>query len=377
MVSSDNRLSIAIIGCGCVAGYGHVPAIAESDALRCVAFVDVERARAEEFARRLGGGDVYEDYRYVLDRPDVDAVAVLTLPSRHCRIAVDALRAGKHVFTEKPLAASVAGGEEMIAAAQAAGRKLSVGFLLRHTPVYQKMAEVIQGGLIGHPVLYRMVGFERHAVGNGLAWKRAVDSMRDTSPAFDCGSHYVDLMRWYSGAEAVRVQGIGARIHPDVPEGCFDWESFHIEFDDGSRGIYEVGWGFAFPEQFRKEAIGPKGHVGVRFACVEEGQEPGAETVLCPVGGSEEVVERSGWKGFAGEWAHFARMVRDDLDPFPALKDALASLRICEAGHRSALQGSAIHLGTCLGSGSPPVQDHHGLSGEAIRGCPGLGADTL
>lgn len=147
-------------------------------------------------------------------------------------------------------------------------------------------------------------------------------------------------------AESIRVQGIGARINPDVPTGCFDWEAYQIEFDDGSRGIYEVGWGFTFPEKgFHKEAIGPKGYVGVRLAEIEEGKESGAETAFCPIGGHEEVICTSEWKGFAGEWAHFVRMIREDLDPLPALNDALASLRIVEAGHRSALEGGvAINM---------------------------------
>jgi predicted dehydrogenase len=345
-MSKQSPLNVAVVGCGCVAGYGHLPTLIASDEWRCVAFVDIDRSRAEDFARRCGGGEVYEDYRYVLGRPEVDVVAVLTLPSQHGRIAIEALEAGQHVFTEKPMSHNTATAGQMIAAARRTGRKLFVGFLLRYTRCYQQMAEVIHAGLIGRPAVYRMIGFERYAPHDDFSWNRALNSfIRETSPGFDCGSHYVDLMRWYSGAEAVRVQGIGGRLHPDVPEGCFDWEAFHLEFDDGSRGLYETGWGFSFPgNRLFKEAIGPQGYVGVRLASVEEGQESMAETVFCPVGGTEQVLERSPWKGFAGEWSHFARMVREDLDPYPALQDALASLRIVEAGHRSAQEGVVVWL---------------------------------
>lgn len=338
-------MNIAMIGCGCVAGYGHAPAIAASGDLRCVAYVDIDRASAEKFAARFGGGDVYTDYRQVLDRQDIDAVAILTMPSAHCRIALDALDAGKHVFTEKPIASNCADAERMIAKSRATGKKLFVGFLLRYTAVYRKMAEVIHAGLIGKPMLYRMIGFEHYRPADEYCWERAKRFMRDTSPAFDCGSHYVDLMRWYSGAEAVRVQGLAARVNPDVPPGAVDWESYQIEFDDGARGVYETGWGFSFPgepSRTQKEAIGPKGRVGVRFAQVEEGKESGAETVLWDLTEREQVLCKSEWKGFAGEWAQFGRVVRENLDPFPALHDALAALRIVEAAHRSAMQGGVI-----------------------------------
>lgn len=343
-VSDRTRtLKVAMIGCGCVAGYGHAPAIARSDELECVAYVDLDRPRAEEFARRFGGGDVYDDYRYVLERKDVDAVAVLTMPTAHCKIVIDALQAGKHVFVEKPISSSVEGAERMIAAARSCTNKLFVGFLLRHTSAYQKMAEVIHSGAIGQPAVYRMIGFEHYAPDDSFAWDRARLFMTETSPAMDCGTHYVDLMRWFSGAEATRVQGIGARINPTVPPGCFDWESYQIEFADGSTGIYEVGWGFTFPpDRMRKEAIGPRGRVEVHFGSIEEGKESCAETVFTPLGGTEEIVSRSEWKGFDGEWAYFARMIREDIEPYPQLNDALASLRIVSAGHRSAMEGAGL-----------------------------------
>lgn len=341
----SNRIRVAMIGCGCVAGYGHAPAIAASDSFDCVAWVDIIKSRAEDFAARFGGGDVYTDYRAVLDRGDIDAVAILTMPTEHRRIALDALQAGKHVFTEKPIADSTAAGEDMVEAARQAGRKLFVGFLLRYTDAYVKMGEIIHAGLIGKPTVYRMIGFEHYLTDQTFYWRRAIDFMRNTSPGFDCGTHYVDLMRWYSGAEAVRVQGIGARVNPEVPEGCFDWEAFQVEFDDGSRGLYETGWGYTFPaNRIHKEAIGPKGMVGVRIAELTEGAESGAETYYVPIGGEEQIISRSDWKGFDGEWEQFAKMIYEDLDAFPALEDALASIRIVEAAHRSAVEGNVIYL---------------------------------
>jgi predicted dehydrogenase len=339
-------LRVAVIGCGTVAGYGHLPAILASDHLCVTAFVDRDRSRAVDFSQRFGGGEAFEDYREVLDRNDIDAIAVFTPPRQHCRMAIEAMEAGKHVFTEKPISHDSASAEEMVAAAKRTGRKLFVGFLLRHTRCFQKMGEVIHAGAIGRPIVFRMISFERYEREQPFYWERALQSfICETSPGIDCGSHYVDLMRWYSGAEAVRVQGVGARTHPDVPDGCFDWEAYQIEFDDGSRGFYEAGWGYSYPaERVTKEAIGPEGYVGVRSAPVTEGGEEEAETVFRPVGGEEEVLERSPWKGFDEEWEHFVRMVREDLDPYPALHDAVASMRIVEAGNRSAREGGVVLL---------------------------------
>jgi len=344
---ASQPLRIAVIGCGHVAEHGHVPAIRQSAQLRVAAFIDKDLDRAARFSDQFGGGVPLKDHRQILESSDVDAVAVLTTPTQHHRIVIDALEAGKHVFTEKPISHNCATAEEMVAAAKRTNRKLFVGFLLRYTPCFRKMAEVIHEGLIGSPMVFRMISFERYEPEDKYLWTRALNSfIHETSPGIDCGSHYVDLMRWYSGAEVVRVQGVGARTHPDVSEGCFDWEAYQMEFEDGSRGFYEAGWGYSFPaEHITKEVIGPRGYVGIRAAPAKEGEVMEAETVFRPVGGKEEVIERSPWKGFDEEWDHFARMVREDLDPYPSLDDALASLRIVEAGNRSAREGGVISLG--------------------------------
>jgi predicted dehydrogenase len=343
---NNDKLNVAIIGCGCVAGYGHVPALVESDQWHVAAFVDTDRSRAEDFSQRFGGGQVYTDYQEVLDKQDIDAVAILTTPVQHSPIAIDAMQAGKHVFTEKPISHSTATAREMIDTAKRTNRKLFVGFLLRYTSCYKRMGKVIQSGMIGKPMVFRMMSFERYDQKNPFYWDRALNSfIKVTSPGMDCGTHYIDLMRWYSGAEAISVHGMGGRVHPDVPEGCFDWEAYQVTFDDGCRGYYETGWGYSFPaNRIIKEAIGPDGYVGVRPASVIEGEESEAQVVFCPVGGEEQVLETSPWKGFDKEWEHFARIVREDLDPFAALEDAFESLRIVEAGNRSAREGITINL---------------------------------
>jgi len=345
-MESERKLNVAVIGCGCVAGYGHMPAITRVTGLNCVAFIDKDISKAKNFVKRFGPADVYDDYHEVLRREDIDIIAILTLPSAHCEIAVAALKAGKHVFTEKPISSNVNDGRKMVQTARESGRKLFVGFLLRFTGIYQEMARLIHDGIIGGPILYILGGYERYQPDDEFSWNRALDFIGDTSCGFDCGSHYVDLMRWYSGAEAVSVQGMGVRINADVPEGMFDYENYQIQFNDGSRGIYSTGWGFSFPERPGfKGAIGPKGHIAIRFDEIIEGKESGAKLVFRPNGGDEEIVTRSSWKGFEAEWSYFYKMINEGLDPFPSLDDAIKSLEIVEAAHESALRnGTSIKL---------------------------------
>ncbi len=104
----QKKLNVALVGCGCVAGYGHMPAIIKSTELNCLAYVDQDISKAQQYVERFGKADVYDDYHEVLKREDIDIVAIMTLPGSHNEIAIAAMEAGKHVFTEKPISSNVA-----------------------------------------------------------------------------------------------------------------------------------------------------------------------------------------------------------------------------------------------------------------------------
>ncbi len=93
--------------------------------------------------------DVTTDYKNILSRPDVDAVVIATPPPTHKPLAMEALAAGKHVFVEKPLSVSVAEGEEMVAAANQADRKLMVGHTFVYTAAVNKIKDLIASGELG------------------------------------------------------------------------------------------------------------------------------------------------------------------------------------------------------------------------------------
>ena len=118
------KVGIGIIGTGSIAG-AHLRAYARYPELcRVVAVADIDRQRAQKFA--AGAGDsvaAYGDYKELLRRDDIDAVSICTPPFAHAEIAVAALNAGKHVLVEKPMAASLAEADAMLAAAEQNDKK--------------------------------------------------------------------------------------------------------------------------------------------------------------------------------------------------------------------------------------------------------------
>ena len=168
--------------------------------------------------------------------------------------AIRAFKAGAHVFVEKPSAQTVKDAQRVVDAAKAHGRKLMVGYILRVHPSWARFVELARA--LGKPLVMRM-NLNQQSIGHAWTWHRNL--MQSLSPIVDCGVHYVDMMCQMTGARPVRVHGIGARLTDDVK--IPNYGHLHVEFDDGSVGWYEAGWGPMMSEVafFVKDVVGPKG----------------------------------------------------------------------------------------------------------------------
>jgi len=204
-------VGFGVIGCGTVAGYGHLPALTTTDGARLVAVADVVEEKARTAAEQHGAAHSFGDYRRLLALPEVAVVTVATPPSQHYRMVLDALAMGKHVFCEKPLASTVAQGEEMVAAARAAGLLLAVDFASRVAPAYQRMQALLAAAAIGRLQVLRFTNLWRG--GRWASTERYRMLMTDgQGPIVDCGVHAVDLARWLGHAEFAEVGARGVHV---------------------------------------------------------------------------------------------------------------------------------------------------------------------
>ena len=189
-----------------------------------------------------------------------DLVSVNTYTDSHAAYAIAAMEAGAHVFVEKPLAPTVAEAERMVAAARQTGRKLVVGYILRHHPSWIEF--IRQARQLGPPFVMRM---NLNQQSSGAAWaihKRLMDS---TSPVVDCGVHYLDVMLQITDSRPVQVRGMGVRLSPEIGPAQVNYGHLQVIFEDGSVGWYEAGWGPMISETayFVKDVMGPKGAVSI------------------------------------------------------------------------------------------------------------------
>jgi len=143
-----DSVRIGIVGAGGIAKR-HVEALRTIEHAQIVGMVDVETAKAAQLAQSCGA-QVFATLDDCL--PHVDMVYVLTPPTTHRDLVCSALTAGRHVVVEKPLAAEVADGEAMVAAARTSGAMLMTAFNMRFRDGFRRLHETLAGGALGAPI---------------------------------------------------------------------------------------------------------------------------------------------------------------------------------------------------------------------------------
>ncbi|MBX2997873.1 MAG: Gfo/Idh/MocA family oxidoreductase [Caldilineaceae bacterium] len=203
-----------------------------------VAFCDVSEQRRAETEAAYPGRPVVSDYRQILAMPDADAVLVLTPIAFNAPVALAALEAGKDVIMEKPIARSVAEGERLIEAAHRAGRRLFVMEQLGYRQADTILAEVIEAGEIGAPVLWaRIFHFEADTAQGSMSyastpWRKSADFPLGT--LFDGGIHLIASMGAIFGPPQ-SVYAKGRKLRPDYGE--YDQVSMLFQYANGMTGM--------------------------------------------------------------------------------------------------------------------------------------------
>lgn len=214
---------IGVNGRGNLAKYWHRP---EGDSI-LVAGADIVPEYLEQFKERVPDAFITTDYRELLIRDDIDAIAVMTPDNFHEEHAVAALEAGKHVFCEKPLAITVEGCDKILKAWKKSGKKLMVGFNMRHMPMIRTMKGIIDAGTIGEVKAV----WCRHFVGMGgdfyyHDWHSNHENT--TSLLLQKGSHDIDVIHWLTGQYTKKVAAFGSLDYYGGDESntlnCFECE---------------------------------------------------------------------------------------------------------------------------------------------------------
>jgi predicted dehydrogenase len=348
----SGKLRVLAVGLGNM-GMSHAKAYARIDGFEVVALCErgiAQRALPPE----LASAQRFTDYGEALKTVKPDVVSISTWSDSHAAYAIQAMEAGAHVFVEKPLADTVEDAERVVAVAKRTGRKLVIGYILRH-----------------HPSWIRFI-MNLNQQSSGKQWEDHKKLLQSLSPIVDCGVHYLDVWCQITRAKPVKVHALGARLtegmpNVDLPKGMYNYGMLQVAFDDGSIGWYEAGWGPMISETafFVKDVIGPKGSVSIVVA--DEGNRDtksadinthtktnrillhhAALDANGALARKDEIFDTQDEPDHDAlcerEQRYLLTASREDMDLNDHMTDAIRSLRIALAADRSVRTGEVVRL---------------------------------
>ncbi len=248
-------IKAGVVGCGGIANGKHLPAIKRNGKIELVAFCDLIKERAEKAKEEYGTPDarVYTDYKDLV-KEDVDVVYVLTPNNAHAPVSIAAMKAGKHVMCEKPMAKTYAEAKEMVETAKETGKILTIGYQNRYRADSQYLKSVCEADELGDIYYAKAHAIRRRAV---PTWGVFLDEEKQGGgPLIDIGTHALDLTLWMmNNYEPASVTGSTYRKLADQTQtgnawGDWDPEKFTVEdsafgfikMKNGATIVLEASW---------------------------------------------------------------------------------------------------------------------------------------
>ena len=359
------KVGIGIIGTGSIAG-AYLRAYARYPELcRVVAVADIDRQRAQKFA--AGAGDsvaAYGDYKELLRRDDIDAVSICTPPFAHAEIAVAALNAGKHVLVEKPMAASLAEADAMLAAAEQNDKKLAVVFQNRWRHDWMRAKALIDGEHLGR-ILFGKVdclwwrGDEYYDM-----WWRGTWEQECGGATINHAIHHIDAFLWLMGEPEWVIAEMGAVDHDIEVE---DLSMAIVRFRNGALG--QITSTVAAMHNFdRIEVFGSKASLALPWALYSVASQPNGFPKANP-----EYVEKLqaladglelGPQWHEGQILDFLEAVTTGKRPLVDGVEGRRSLELVTAIYKSATTGERVQLPLAP---DDPFYTTEGLRANVVR----------
>ena len=334
-----DRVRVGLIGAGGISR-AHIPGfLAYREHATVTAIADTRLDAAREARHTLGGGDLYIDWRELLDRADVDAVDICLPHDLHEQVAVAAAERGKHILVEKPIARTLAEADAMLTAAERAGVTLMVCHDRRYHPAFARIKELLDAGVIGRPLCLRLDHnqniqltpdhwiFQKERLGGGAI--------------MSCLTHQFDLMRWYGG-EVAQV-GCLSLTEPERMDGEIIGV-VPLRFASGAIGDALINW--------HVQATLPTLPNGLWYEMVWLSGTEGNLHNLQGIHLFQHKRAADGYVSFAvpegtghvGAIAHFIDCVREGRTPLTNGHEGRAALEIAMAAYASEASGCFIDL---------------------------------
>lgn len=309
---------MAVVGAG-FWGNNHIRVLNGFPEVELVAVCDVDKRRADALSEKYGLRS-YEDSISMYKNEEIDAVTICVWSSKLAEETIKALKMGKHVFVEKPMASSVSEARRVLKVAKATKLKLQVGFIERFNPAVRRVKKIIEDGVIGVPIFATARRVSR--------WPQRIG---DVGVVKDAAIHDIDVLRFLFNEDPVSVYArVGCLWH----ERFEDHAQIMLVFPSGKTALIEANW--LTPYKVRKLVItGSEALVNLDYITQEVTIETPRQT-LTPKHEWEEPLKI--------ELKHFIDCILNEVEPSVSGIDGLRALKIAEAALKSAAKGRVINI---------------------------------
>jgi UDP-N-acetylglucosamine 3-dehydrogenase len=310
------KVNVGVIGCG-FWGKNHVRVFNEIDNCNLLAVADTDSRQA----RRVGEQcrvDWFADPLKVIENPSIDFISICTPTITHATLALDAIKAGKHILAEKPMTSTSEEAKQVIAAARKADVYVMVGFIERFNPAVRLAEKMIQENKIGTPVLASAKRVSRWPI-----------RISDVGVVKDLAIHDIDLICHIFRNPVTQVYAsAGSLTHKHA-----DYANIMMQFQGGKSAFIEANW--LTPRKIRRLIVtGTEGIIQVEYITQKVILE-NQKMIVTPFFQTAEPLKL--------ELEHFITSIAQDQPPVPNGEEGLQALIICEAALQSAQQQAPVN----------------------------------
>lgn len=330
------ELGVCVLGAGDM-GNAHLAAWNTVQKVKLIAVADIDEERAAKAQEKHGVLSRSDDIHSAIAQDGVDVVSVCLPTHLHREGAEAAMRSGKSVLCEKPIALTVEDAQSMMRCRDETGATFGIGFCKRHLPQLAKLRELVQEGAIGRPVMYRFVG------GMEIRFKPWImDRRMGGGPIVDLCCHYFDQWRWVFSSEPVKVMAMGmtfAQGADELPgiEVETDTATVLVEHASGDVGMISLSWGLprGVSAPGGEQVLGAGGVIAVQgFKALKLTRKGGEEQEFGEFEGDLQPRQE----------AAFAEAVRTGTAPVTGAEDGLIALKVSLAALESIRTGKAAEI---------------------------------
>jgi UDP-N-acetylglucosamine 3-dehydrogenase len=332
-------MKVAVVGNGNIYNLAHSYVWKSMKDVEIRATCDIVVERAEKACKDIAAKNYYTNMDDLLSNDDIDVVDLCVPTYEHARLSIAALKAGKHVICEKPIARNLESAMEMLKAAEKSGKGLYIGHTRRFDQRWRKIKEVIDSGKIGTPVYIRRC--ERTWLPfppDYWHW----DPEKSGGVLLDIGIHCANLINWFFGSKPKELFACGKMIREEAKaNGVHDLVTVMIRYEDDKTAFIDASWAFPMayaPFYSSLDIFGTDG----RLEYSDKDANPMAvirDRIDFPM---YSPVLSANLDTFRDEIHEFLECIRSGKEPSATVQDACEALKVIITAEESMEKGRVI-----------------------------------